>query len=770
MAKQLIQITQSQAGPNTTQEDGAAPEPSGVYLDAVSRLRVEIPVGAYPGRFYLDVSTAVDQQLRGFDPALPISIVGAGRAPGAGPWGGELTNFAYRNLWIAERQLAPNRNDTDAVRWIFEDSRRWLRSIRGLGVFNEQRIVNEFDELPGVDIDSNFGQFNRLPRVSYWTVTARTPGGNRFAGYDEGDVLEIWTAYQALRYMLTGFFDNDPGRVTLPNGQNFRPDVFFDGSDLDLDNKFPLSSFPMDAPWPKVVQGLLRRGQLGLCPRADGKWVVFRMKPEAFRRKIAEYTGGGHVIKPDRRYKRARRHRTIFKTRYDIRADVSISRTSPKVVAVESFDPGAPQVFPIQLDPVVITPFDLPDPRRDRGGLVIRRGTILKETTFIEAINLSQDEFLPASFLTEYPGGLTLDLVDRGVLSPQLAEALSIDRTISVGQRHPTGPAIAATFYDSHRRLFQIPQDILEFLRNIQARVGDVADNATGRVGPSRVYFDHCLILSAHGSIDPGLAPESGLGFSNQRPWPVGDANKLISAAQASDFAQLQVLDPSQGLFKIAPIAAVDGLVEGWVPYTFKKFPPDATTGISQEIPAYLSQVEADDEWRASWIFSAEIRTNALANHFFVESLPPAMTKAFGPEVEEKARGVRAAYPWNDATSKTEIADDGQIVLSGFNDGTGGIAANIPYNRGRLSSIAGGLASSYYFEEQDWIVGTYRAPGYLPDKDFPAGNFNIVITHNPATGIFETVFRCFKPESPPLFENLSRDAAALLYKLDDDVF
>jgi len=762
--------TQSEAD----RKESKRPSSGIIYLDQDlgETISVRIPTGTRPGTWTILASEANDAALQAFDKTKPIILRAQGTVLGWQDKGidGDFS-FAFKELWLADRVGVEKMDDATVVRWTVEDNRRWMRGIRSFGEMNVDRFANEFEEFPGEVEDSNFAQYHRIPKFSLLRNTCKADGDTGFARFD-AEAFRRFSAFEAVRFMLTDFFDIQPDRVRLPDGSDFRPKIVFAEPPEKLDNRHPIQNQSLEGPWALVTSRLMRMAHVSMVPNVDGEWVIFRLRPGEFRRAVGGYVGGGYPIQPDRSRSRSIIHRSYFRTRYDIRADYedripTDGAGAPVLTStVERDDPD--NVLPVKVANVLIAPFDTTNPKT---GVTIRRGSIPESfEVWIESLNAENEANpglnFPKSFTDDF-GPLTMGFIKSRIVGPMLASLLSVDLT-RAGNRHPRGAAVAKTCYDFFRRLFQIPRELRDNLKKIKAEVGDVADTRTGKVAPSRVYFDHTLVLTYYGAFQPGKAPQEGAGFMTVRPWPVGDTQKLISEAEASDYARIRVYDQAQGLFLIQPLTDIEGNYGRVVFTTFGEFPPDAIVGLDGAAH-FLETSRQDDVWRATWLFSAEVRS-AHPRNFYV--IPPFGTpdngpreeggppnKGSGPVSEEIVRQAFANYAWVDGKSKTSIGKDGQLVFEGFR-----LA-----NESRLLSIAKGLQRTHYFEQDDWLIGAFRAPGFVPGVDVPAGNYEVSWQHD-GSGLFEAVYNTFRPVPPPVFEALSREAAALLFKIDEDTF
>jgi len=734
MKRSTIQIVSQGSGQTADRNSGA------VAIDD-SRLTLNIPIGPYSGRSIITVSDVIDQKLRTL--SSRISLVGKGVHIGGYKDSFEKTDFTIHDLYLAERLGSPDPNDPTIVQWIIEDNRRWLQNIQSLGFMNKQRIANEFDDL--VEVGTNFGQFHRIGVFAYFVNTTKDKSAVKFARFD-AEEFAPWTAFQGLKFMLTTFFEVVEKRVLEETGTKFRPRIKIIEEKV-IDNGFPLQNFSLNGPWPIVVARLMRLAHVSFVPNAKGEWVVFRLDPKKFPRKIGGYSGAGNAIRRDRNNSRSQSHKSIFRSRYDIRADfVEGSSASGAVTSVVDES----NILPVQLLNVVITPFDM----TDENGDTVKRGTILEISEFLRVVNLDPERHFSSNFRNLF-GSLTLCIVKRLVTSPDLAYHLTVDSQRTLG-RNPFGAAIAKTLYDFYRKLMQIPKGLRDNLDKIKTVTSEVADTRTGKQMPTRVHFDHTLIPTFWGAGNPGTMPEEGSGFFTQRPWPAGDQTRKLDDANPSDFAEVKVFDQTNGLFLVKTLSDLEGNFGRVIFTTFKTLPPNVVgiDGISH----FLSQTEQDDQFRLSFVFSAELISSNPENYFIVEKPPEEEpTTAKGPVHEERVRQVFAGFSWNDDTSAAEIDEKtGEFIVSGFD----------LYNKNRLESIALGLRQTHYFYMEDWLIGRFKAAGYNPDVDSPRGNYGVSLNHS--EGFFEASYDAKSPKPKPIFEVISEEAAELLFKLDED--
>lgn len=737
----------------------AAAIPFGDEEDGSTPVRWEPSLGAFPSEWTVDVHEPVSRKLSAS--LNPFSLHGRGVIPGASRLGrSETVNFSIDQLWPVEAHIRPRRNRPDIYQWRFQDGRRWARRLVSQGVMNQQRLANEFKDHPRLDAQGNFNQLHRIPKLTYYRSTMKAAGELKFAAWNATDA-EVWTAYEGLRFMLETFFDLEGNEVTLPDGSRWRPVIVYDGQHSDLDNGFPLNTFSLNGAWPVIVTRLMRLAHVSMAPNADGAWEVFRLDPDLAPKKVGGWLGGGFPLARDRVRDRPNRSRAVFNTRWNFRVDATDNIPAwpaPLPTATTTDDPAEP--LPIQARNVCFTPFDVTDPAT---GELLRRGTVQTFDRLIPAWNAAGTAAMPQAFVTLF-GGLSQSVIKKLVFSPTLATLLSVD-TQAANERHPQGAAIAKCCYEFWRKLWQIPEELSDFLdpRTIKATTSEVADTRTGKSSPSRVYFDHTLVMSYHGSFDINLNPNKGAGFVTVRPWPIGDTDKLLSAAAPSDFAEVKVYDKQLGLFLIKPVADVSGGYSDIKFTTFTEHPPSHVVG-SANLPHFFENCAQDDEWRAAWTFSAGLLSASKRNFYVVDSefKSGGKREGRGPVLERRMFGATASMPWNDESSTATVGADGQLELIGFNESGG--TENIPQNKDALDSIAAGQYDSDQFEWNDWLLGNFGAPGFDPAVDRPRSNYRVALVYS--RGLFRAEYEFIEPRSSPIYESLTKDAADLLFRLD----
>lgn len=734
-----------------------------VALDTID-LDIKIPIGPRPGSSTIVVSSVVSEELQKiFDAGGRFRLQASGVYAGSEDSGFRETDIDWQDLWLAECLGAVSPSDPNDIAWRIEDNRRFTMGLTAHGVFNRDRVVNEFDELAA----GNFGQFYRLNKIGYYTSTMRAAGALRFARFD-AEEFEVWTALEGLRYMLTTWFDQRSDAAELPDGSPFKPFVLYDGDpELEIgeggegpgmENGYPLQNLKMTGPWWRVVATLCRLAHVSYAPDVRGRWRVFRVDPRAFPRKLGGYTGGGKVLARQRANLRSRDHRTLFVPRYDFRVDFEDSTVpSFAVPQTASTVDDAVEFAPIRAQNVVILPFDVVDPD---SGEVVQAGTIL---TFAEAIrlwNAYPDVNYPPNFINTF-GLLSLGLIRRMVHSRKLALALSNDaRFKHTGGTHVHGSAIASTIYDFWHRLFQIDAAVRDHIRRPEAKTGNIASFRTGQRQPSRVYCDHTLVKTIYGAVQDGDEPVAGLGFHRMRAWPDGDTTKRLVDAQPADHFELRVQDPVNGLFILKRLTDIKGIYGDAILETFDIGPSNIVGRRVATSPAFLERCTPDPIWRATWLFSAELVTTRRANYFVVSKPgdePPSPSEARGPVHEELVRKVNAGFRWSDENSRARVDEDtGELVLEGWE----------VYNRDRLEAIARSMRMEHYFELQDWVIGRFRALGFSPEVDRPQGNYGVGLRHS--EGLFEAEYTAQAPRRRSIFETVGREGAALFYQIEED--
>lgn len=740
-----------------------------VFLDEAVGFSMPIPVGARPGRWPLLVDPATDRELQKLSGPLKLVAKGVhwGDPEGQGPDGRRETDFEWADLWLDDRDGSVDPNENSLVKWWLEDNRRFAAGLESQGFMNMQRVGNEFEDLVEA---GNFSEFFRIPKFLTFKTTMRAAGSLKFARYDaEDEDAAIWTAFEGLQYMLTTFFDSkvalgpaegsrallnltEKERARLPDGQIFKPKVVYRGDPAELDNGFPLQNFSLKGPWWRVVNSLLRLSHLGLVPNNKGEWVVFPLDPAAFPRPVGGYEGGGFNIGRDRSRHRSLTHRSVFRTRYEFRADFTDS-IATRNQAFSTASVGPSLVLPIQVENVGVNPFDIEDP--DNPGQTLERGTIQTLELLVRAWNAKASTVFPTSFVSQF-GTLTFGMIKTYTLTPALAMWLTFDFRKG-GLRNEKGAAIAATIYSFFRRCFRIPQGLRDHLYRIKPQMVEVRDTRTGKVAPSRVYFDHTLIMSWHGAFGPG-GGDGTTGLVEVRPWPVGDAQKLLSAATPSEHATVRVFNEAQGVFIIKPLADIESMYSGVYFTTFSQLPAANIVGIDG-VPTLIERATQDTEFRLSFLFSAELLGNNPRSTVIFEKPEDEYPVGGGGGVfEEAVSSVYAAAAWVDGQTTAEVDEvSGELQVKGHE----------LRNRDILTSLARGLRLQHYFGQDDWVLGVFRAPGFDPAVDQATGAHDLSISHR--EGLFEAVYSAGQPFPPSIFEAISPEAAALLYRFDEEL-
>lgn len=731
--------------------------------------------GPRSSRFFLTVTADNDAAFRTFLNPCTLTVKGVhyGDPEGSGQRGEKATDFQWVDLWLVEPVGAASPVDPSITVWYLEDSRRFAQNLTSIGMMNAQRVGNERED--AIEEGGNFNQFFRIPKFVTLKNTMKAPGAIQFARFDE-EAPEIWTAFEGLQWMLGAYFDQDvfatsedidtrekglenpKPRAQLPDGSRFKPKIVY--RDLDgsfkttppqgLENEFPIQIFNLNGPWATIVSKLLRLAHCGMVPNNKGEWVVHRMDPKAFPRKVGEYEGGGFVIQPDAKNRRAINHRTYVRTRYEWRADfVENVGTIEKPNTTTVTDDDA--VLPIPLINYAVNPFDLIDP--DDPTKILTKGSIYPFELLIRAWNNEKSRVFPPEFINNF-GKLTLPFIKKAILTPMLAMNLTFDVRIG-GQRNQLGAAIASTIYDFYRTLLGIPQDFRDQLKRIRPDMVRILDTRTNRVAPSRAFVDHTIVSSYHGAFIAGAGDHQS-GLVDMSPWPVGDTNKLIEQARASEHIRVTLFNDSLGIFRLKPLVDVAGNFSRVMFTTFRDLPFVNMVGIDG-IPRSLEKATQEDEYRASFLFSSEILSVSPKTTVVIEKgINEAPADGRGPVYEEQLRSIFAAMAWVDG--RTE---------AGFDNQTGAfeVKGHEWLNKLLIESAARGLRDQFYFAQQDWVLGEFFAPSFDPEKDIPAGNYDV--SFNYADGLFEAGYYATRPRSKPFFETLIPEAAELLFRFDE---
>jgi len=709
----------------------------GVNMSGSEGINWPFVTGAFSPAVSFITHQKADEQLRGLKNPVALEVDQV-YLEGSTP---RFARFGVKNLFLRRRESASNQH---RVQWIISDIRYWLENIQVFTSFNLQRIGNEFKKLaPGA-----LGDFKRAPKLYFIPMTMNKKGSGLFANsLDAADSLEFWTAHDALLWLLSNFFNSEKGRLTLPDGSEFRPRVDFSKA---TDNGRILLNHVTNQPWPRAVKRLLSMAHLGMWIDHDGTFMVYDLDPKPLPGHVGNYRGANHPLKQNRRLERPKDARVYFRSEYEYVGTFIESDKASGSTTVDTLG----ELNKKNIENVTILPQDVTDTST---GQIYQRGTIVTIPRAIELWKQDPDNPPPANLSSKFiPDPFSIDGLRRSAFSSILANTWVAVQN-AVGLRDVIWAARAATMYQDYRSLFRLDPRLLDMIQDIRAESVTIQDVATGKRAPGTVWMDYSYTTTAREVRKKG---KKAIGLKNVHPWDkaITDPAQMPIKPTAIAPAQIQIVNKRQGLFRVRFLPDLTGNVYKFWPATFDKS-PISKVGTFVQVLAHL--MNADDPWRMRVLFSVTFRSpnNHLRFHFKDASsdgnVPPGSD---GPQSEIFFRSMFAGFGWND--DKSEIKLDpktGQLAIDGHD----------LVNESVIDALAEGVQNDLYFRYKDRVLGVFKARGHDPSIDVPQGNVRSV-TVSQVRGRIESVYDATQPDVPPPFwELLPLEAQRVLFKLED---
>jgi len=654
------------------------------------------------------------------------------------------SKFTIENLFLRRRQGASGQH---RIQWVMSDIRYWLESIQVFSSFNLQRVGNEFKKLaPGA-----LGNFKRAPKLQFIPMTMKDKLLREFATSltpDSG--LTPWTAYEAVKWLLTDFFRGEKGRLTLPNGRNIVPAI--DTSQAS-DNGRILLNHVTNQPWPYAMKRLLMMAHLGMWVNHEGKFILFNLSRQTVNSplpsNVGDYSGAGAPLKQNRTWERPKDARVYFRTEYEyVGTYIETSKGLGTVDALGGLNKK-------NIENVTILPQDVTDVST---GQIFQRGTIVTIPRAIELWKQDPDNPPPKNLSTpNIPDPFSMDGLRRGAFSSVLAN-LWVATQNAVGLRDVIWAARAAVIFQDYRTLFRLDPRLLDMIEDMRAESVTIQDVATGKRAPGTVWMDFSYITTAREMRKKG---QPAIGVKNVHPWPatITDPKQMPIKSTPIAPASIQIQNKRQGLFRVRFLPDLTGTVFKFWPATFNKS-PISKVGTFLQVLAHL--MYADDPWRMRVLFSLTLRSPNNHQRFYhhqasdsKDIVPP---NSDGPETEIFFRSMFAGFGWNDTNSEIKIdPTTGQLELSGHD----------LVNRDIVDALAEGVEKDLYFRFEDRILGIFKSRGHDPAIDVPLGNIRSV-TVSQVRGRLESVYDASQPDVPvPFWELIPLEAQRVLFRLED---
>lgn len=668
------------------------------------------------------------------------------------------SRFKFEGLYLYRQgqKVSPSRST-----WYMVDARAYMSEIWVYADFNLRRPANDFKRF-GEGFQANL---NQVPIFSYLPHTLKKIGALEFGNVgDDYELLEPWTAFNALQYFLTTWIKKNPGRVNPPGeSDEWFPDVDFSKS---RDNGVVLSEFRANRPLPVVLGYLLGQSYTRLFVAPDTRWVVFS-EDTSFPSGLGGYQGAGFPRLPDVRGAMPRKIRTYTRKRQELRLDY-FEYPGKENATIEK---GTRDVS-LTLENVLILPGDV---KEKATGRTYRRGTIVPIEKALELWNQDPDNPLPELITkngkTASPF-LSLDLVRRTFFSTELATRLVLSFRY-VTSKDQVWAARASTLYGSYRQMFRINPYLFEMMDSVDLYRSGVVEGITGHRLPSPVFVDHWVEFSERYFLGKAIAKDTQRNFEggmNRYAWGGAlsqsystTALPISKANNGGDF-ELKWVNRKLGVFSYSRLSDVEGNTVRHFPFTVeaKKAPLALLGGLLKQW--LVSQCKLEPVWRFSTIVSVTQGVpNDNSRMFFMDFDSESDTggvntqaDARGPNVERFSGATFAEYEWT---------DDSRLDLS---DGGFKIEGSTLSNEFPVKEVCKAVAKGVIFGTQPRVRGQFKAPGYDELRDFPKGAVNSVIVRN-SNGKVESIHDSSAPPRPaPFYSVLPESVAAFLFRQESE--
>jgi len=669
----------------------------------------------------------------------------------------ELSNVFIENLYLR----TPIPIGDHKQRWTLSDI-RWVLEKRNVPeLFGMTRQANEFKKLTP---DAR-GDFNRAPLRHFIGATLKKSGKLEFGNqFTNGELLEHWTALEALKYMLSTWIKDHNIKI---NSVKINTELKID--DDVKDNKRPLVNFATNQPWPRVVRRLLSLAHVGLYVDETGAFVVFNLAPLDLPSHVGGFTGAGNPTKSDLRRDRPSNVRVLFRKDMELRCNFfeAFKEDANKQITETGFGAAKLKLNARTIENVCILPQDVTDANT---GEIAQRGQIV---TLEKALLLwKNDPDNPPPPLVSKAGSVGVDLntIRKHVLTGSLA-TLWVTSLAKLNRKNDLWASRVKTVYSAYRRMFRIVPEFLDMIENIRNETGQIADNVTGKRPPAAVWMSHFRIPSSRIKTKEGFTK----GANKLKPafnvYPWGEAKQNVTdhrrlPLQGTEVSPMQIswVDKRQGLFKVDFLPDLYGDVFRYIRGTFPSdqspfFQKGFLLGTDQR---KLSQMSLDESFQLSVLFSVTLRTpNNDSKMEVIEieksKIPP---NSEGPEADIIFGSMHAFRIWNDNSSEIDIdPKTGQLNING----------NDLANKSIIEDLATAVFDDVKFRFQNLIIGIFRGIGHDSQIDRPFGSYQTAMEYNGGKGSMKTIYDSSSPPSPPpIWELLPPDTQRVLYRLEDN--
>lgn len=671
---------------------------------------------------------------------------------------GRSTLFDIENLFL---QRSADIVRMHRTRWFLTDIRWFLQRVWVAVDFGISRPANEFIKLTK---DAR-GDFNRAAKRHFLPHTIRRRGTLRFANnLTPDEELEHWTALEAVKYMLSGFFSTQRGRVTLPDGSLYRPKFKVDPDVVD--NKRLLINFTTNQHWPFTMRRLLAMAHVGIYVDPTGTFRVFSLDPKNLPSKVGGYTGAGVPTSVVRIRERPRNPRVHMRRDNEIRLNF-FERVGEGSATVTRESAGLARINGNNLENVVILPQDVRDAAT---GQVFQRGQIVEIRKALELWRNDPDN--PPPPLLNRPGryGIDLDTIRRHVLTGSLA-TLWVTSLAKQHRRNELWASRVKTVYTSYRRVFRVIPELLDMIATFKKETGSIVDPVTGKRSPEAVWMDHFRIPSSRIKTPKGyqtgankLRPGRNVYAWDGNLQAIDDPKALPLDGTPVAPAKVNFIDKRQGLFSVDFLPDIYGDTLRFIRGTFEDHPFFQMGYLVTSNAKYLTQMEQEELWRLSVLLSVTFRVpnDQRRNEIVEVSDVPGYTApaALGPEVDIFFGSHHAIRTWRDGQSEFVVNADGQLELQG----------NELANESTVQDLARGVFDDLFFRFEDRVIGVFRARGFEADVDRPTGSVRgVTVEYDGRKGSLESVYDATAlPTPPPFWELLPPNTQRILYRLEAD--
>lgn len=646
-------------------------------------------------------------------------------------------------------------------RWWLTDTRHFLSRLWTFEEFSQRRQLNEFTRV-GVGVQRFF---NQTPKLGYVTFTQRDSASPAekpkfIQGNAHPESGQPWTAYQAIFYYLTTWFDTQPDDL-IPGFPKWRPQIL----NLAVDIGYPLVDFKTNQPWPYTMTKLLRLARMTLCLNARGVFVL-QNSGVADLSDLGGYDGSERPTVEYKPGKKPRRTRILIRKEMELRLN---GREVPSETTTEERGTQDPSLY---LENVLILPQDV---KEVATGKVYQRGTIVSIYKACELWN--QDPENPPPEILNADGKKTggrlrfsIEWIRRNISSPSLATQMTfIPR---VNGRDEVFAARASAIYNSFRKVWQVSSLWRDYIESMRLERTAIQSPVTGKRAPAIVAVDHFVEYNARYFHYKSATKDVTMG-ANKHAWKgslknVVDFEKLpMSQAELSPFG-LSWVNQKLFVFKISELPDLYGNTERIILGTYdpKKIPVCKAGGGGASIWDW-SQMGQESQFRLSVIVSATLRTPNDSRKLFHMDFGPVSSDAAGPVQEILFGSTHAGFEWLDEDQTDKAKGEGKKskveIVNGQVEITGGRLTN----RTIIEDAAKSIYDQVVYDNEDRELGTFASPGW-DESRIPIGHIgSAALVHR--NGRVETIYQANSPPQPPtIWELLPQSSRNWLFRLEGE--